>query len=109
MIMTEIKIKMYRILGYDSDGIPYDITRCLNLDTEQFLNKDIDDITIVNSDKTSSIHVSRQDRMDLIKQAKKDKEETEKLEQNPQSRESEKPPHKPDIDEEILVGENYIE
>lgn len=102
--MTEIKIKMYRILGYDENGIPYDITRCLNIDTEQFLNKDIDDIKITKIDKTSSIHITRQDRVDLRKQAKKEQdEENEELKRL----EEEDKPTKPEfISHEAILGEH---
>jgi len=48
---------MYRIIGFDKDKHAYDLTRCIKPDTEQFLNDDIDNISVTERDRTSRLSI----------------------------------------------------
>jgi len=50
-------IVMYRIIGFDKDKHAFDLTRCIKPDTEQFLNDDIDHITVTERDRTSRLSI----------------------------------------------------
>ena len=45
-----VTIKLYRLIGYDKDNNAYDITRAINIDTEQFINEDINKIDISDTE-----------------------------------------------------------
>jgi len=51
------EIRMYRLIGFDKENHAYDVTRCIKPDTEQFLNMDIDKITVTERDRTKRLQV----------------------------------------------------
>lgn len=51
------RITYYRLIGFDSDKKAYDLTRSIKPDTEQFINDDIDNITVMERDRTHRLRI----------------------------------------------------
>ncbi len=72
--MSDVVIRLYRLIGYDKIGTAYDVTRTLNIDTEQFINFDLNLATVDEADITKTLNISKQDKKDIARIEKEEKE-----------------------------------